>query len=162
MGSVGLRRALISLACLASALGQGEPVAAQPKAPSSTAPMTPSLDDLLPYKSPDVMVRALQAIEARRDRTAIPALIELLRFELPIPADLVAGVLEGLSGQRLGKDWGGWVEWLQKRTDIAPLTPPRLRSAAWLCFSVATARELQWCPRAPGASCNPGRRPQRG
>src|SRR5262249_58563308 len=114
----------ISLACLASVPGRGEPVAAQPKGQSATAPTTPSLDDLLPYKSPDVMLRALQTIEARRDRMAIPPLIELLRFELPIPADLVAGVLEGLSGQRLGKGWGRWVEWPPERTDVVP--PPRV------------------------------------
>src|SRR5262249_58672741 len=105
----------ISLACLASVPGRGEPVAAQPKGQSATAPTTPSLDDLLPYKSPDVMLRALQTIEARRDRMAIPPLIELLRFELPIPADLVARVLEGLSGQRLGQGWGRGVGWVSKR-----------------------------------------------
>jgi len=65
------------------------------------------------------MVRALRAIESRQNRTAIPALIELLRFALPIPPELVAGVLEGLTGEHFGKDWGRWVEWLQGRTDVA-------------------------------------------
>ena len=120
--SAGLRRTLIGFACLASAVGPGQPPAAQPqsKGSSPALPPTPSLDDLLPYKAPEQMLRALRAMEVRGDRTAIPALIELLRFELPIPREPVVGVLEGLSGERFGSDWGRWVEWLQKRPDIVP------------------------------------------
>jgi hypothetical protein len=76
------------------------------------------LDDLLPYKSPETMTQALRALQARGDRAAIPALIELLRFELPVPQELAAGVLEQLSGERFGTDWRRWVEWLQKRSDV--------------------------------------------
>ncbi len=80
------------------------------------------LDDLLPDRPPDVMIRALEVIDARGDRAALPALIELLRFELPVPAEAPVAVLERLSGQRLGRDWARWVEWLQKQSDIIP--PP--------------------------------------
>jgi hypothetical protein len=80
------------------------------------------LDDLFPDQSPEVALRALRALETRRERAAVPALIELLRFELPVPVELVVGVLEDLSGQRFGRDWRRWVEWLQKRPDLAP--PP--------------------------------------
>jgi hypothetical protein len=88
------------------------------------------------------MERTLGAIEARRDRTAIPALIELLRFELPIPSELVVGVLETLTGERLGKDWGRWVEWLQKRPDIVP-SPD---FAAWKgrLFSLIDPEFAEW------------------
>ena len=80
------------------------------------------LDDLLPHRPPDATIRALKAIEVSRDPAAVPALIELLRFELPVPVELVIGVLEELSGQRFGRDWRRWVEWLQTRADITP--PP--------------------------------------
>ena len=114
----------------------------QPRVLSPGVPTAPSLDDLLPYKSPDVIVHALQAIERRRDRAVIPALIELLRFDLPIPSELVVGVLEGLSGEQFGKDWGRWVEWLQKRPDITPAP----EFAAWKgrLFSLIDAEFAEW------------------
>src|SRR5262245_44285204 len=88
------------------------------------------------------MLRALQAIETRRDRAAIPALIELLRFELPIPSERVVGVLEALSSQRLGKDWGRWVEWLQKRTDIVP--SPEFAAWKGRLFSLIDPEFAEW------------------
>jgi hypothetical protein len=88
------------------------------------------------------MLRSLQAIETRRDRAAIPALIELLRFELPLPGELVVGVLEGLSGERLGKDWGRWVEWLQKRPDITP--PPEFAAWKGRLFSLIDPEFAEW------------------
>jgi hypothetical protein len=105
-------------------------------------PTTPSLDDLLPYKSPEAMLRALQAIETRRDRAAIPALIELLRFELPIPPEPVVGVLEGLAGERFGKDWRRWVEWLEKRSDIVP--PPEFAAWKGRLFSLIDPEFAEW------------------
>jgi hypothetical protein len=88
------------------------------------------------------MLRTLRAIETRRDRTAIPALIELLRFELPIPGELVVGVLEALSGERLGKDWGRWVEWLQRRTDIVP--SPEFAAWKGRLFSLIDPEFAEW------------------
>jgi hypothetical protein len=88
------------------------------------------------------MQRALLAIARRRDRAAIPALIELLRFELPVPSALVVGVLEGLSGERLGKDWEGWVEWLQKRPDILP--PPEFGAWKGRLFSLIDPEFAEW------------------
>jgi hypothetical protein len=88
------------------------------------------------------MLRALQAIEARRDRAAIPVLVELLRFELPIPPEPVVGVLEGLAGERSGKDWQRWVEWLQKRSDIVP--PPEFAAWKGRLFSLIDPEFGEW------------------
>lgn len=89
--------------------------AAQARAPAGV-----SLDDLLPNRAPALQLQALRAIEVSGDRSAIPALIELLRFDLPVPVELRVGVLEQLAGQRFGPDWKRWVEWLQKQSDITP------------------------------------------
>lgn len=94
-------------------------LAAPARAQGPTA-LGAELDLLLPDRPAEGALRALQAIEAGGDRAAIPALIELLRFELPIPTAAVARVLERLSGQRLGRAWAPWVEWLQKTPGIAP------------------------------------------
>jgi hypothetical protein len=132
---------LVVFACLACLGGSA---AAQPgtQGPRTTAPPTPSLDDLLPYKPSEVMLRTLRAIEAQRDRAAIPALIELLRFDLPIPAEPVVRALEGPSGERLGKDWGRWVEWLQKRSDIVPA--PGFAGWKGRLFSIIDPEFAEW------------------
>jgi hypothetical protein len=119
MPSRGIRAGLVVVTMLGCLAGVATAQPGTPAAPLAAA-SGPSLDDLLPYKPAETVLRALRAIETRRDRSAIPALIELLRFDLPVPLDLVGGVLEGLAGERLGKDWGRWVEWLQKRSDIVP------------------------------------------
>lgn len=135
----GFRRGLVVLGCLACL---GGPAAAQPGAPAPGAPTSPSLDDLLPYKASETMLRALRAIETRRDRATIPALIELLRFELPIPSEPLVGVLEGLAGERFGKDWRRWVEWLQKRADIVP--PPEFAAWKGRLFSLIDPEFAEW------------------
>ncbi len=83
--------------------------------------------DLPPPHPAGLQIRAYTALEQSRDRGAIPALIELLRFDLPVPTELPVGVLEKLSGQTFGAAWPRWVEWLQKQTDIMP--PPEF--VAW-------------------------------
>lgn len=88
-----------------------------PQGPSATGRL---LDDLQPDQRPEVLLRALRALETSGDRAAIPALIELLRFELPVPPELVVAVLERLAGEPLGRRWPRWVEWLQKHPEITP------------------------------------------
>ena len=78
------------------------------------------LYDVLPYQPTVMQVQAYAALERRGDRAAIPARIELLRFDLVVPAELPVGVLDTLSGQRFAPAWPRWVEWLQKQTDIMP------------------------------------------
>src|SRR5262245_21276806 len=94
----------LGLVVLITLCSLGPAAMAQPGTPATpaAAASSPSLDDLLPYKPAETVLRALRAIETHRDRSAIPALIELLRFDLPVPPDLVGGVLEGLAGERLG------------------------------------------------------------
>ena len=108
---------MTTLLVLALTLTLAGPAAAQAQTPTGAL-----LYDVLPYQPVETQIRAYAALEQSGDRGAIPALIELLRFDLPVPAELPVGVLEKLSGQRLGPVWPRWVEWLQKQTDITP--PP--------------------------------------
>jgi hypothetical protein len=89
-----------------------------------------------------VQIRAYAALERSGDRGAIPALIELLRFDLSIPAELPVGVLEKLSGQRFGPVWPRWVEWVQKQTDITP--PPEFIAWKGRLLSLIDPEFLEW------------------
>ncbi len=73
----------------------------------------------LTHPSQHIRVEALQALEELKDPTAIPALIELLRFDTLFRISPVS-TLEQLTGQRLGDDWAKWVEWLQQHEAIRP------------------------------------------
>jgi hypothetical protein len=71
----------------------------------------------LTHPSQHYRVEAIKALEELKDPAAIPALIELLRFnELfgisPVP------VLEKLTGQKFGDAWDKWHEWLQAHEEI--------------------------------------------
>jgi len=104
--------------------------------------------DLLPSQPPEVQLQALDRIEATGDRSAIPALVELLRFELDIPIERPVAVLETLSGQRFGRDWKRWVEWLARRTDVAP--PPDFPAWKGRLFSLIDPAFGDWFK--PGVS----------
>ena len=93
-----------------------------PPGAEAAQPPTLPIDTLVSNLThPDLVVRteALAALGKLGDRSAIPALIEMLRFgedlELEVPS-----VLESLSGQRLGRDWSTWMEWLAARPDVRP------------------------------------------
>jgi hypothetical protein len=82
----------------------------------------PPIDSLVANLThPDSNIRreALTKLGKLGDRSAIPALIELLRFDVALELN-IASVLEPLSGQKFGDDWGKWVEWLEKQKDIRP------------------------------------------
>jgi len=73
----------------------------------------------LTHPSQHIRIEALKALEELKNPAAVPALIELLRFDnlfgiSPVPT------LERLTGQKLGDDWGKWVEWLQQHEEIRP------------------------------------------
>jgi Protein of unknown function (DUF3179)/HEAT repeats len=73
----------------------------------------------LTHPSQHIRVEALKALEELGNPAAVPALIELLRFNLlfsfsPVPT------LERLTGQQLGDKWDKWVEWLQQHEEIRP------------------------------------------
>ena len=72
----------------------------------------------LTHTSPHIRGAALQTLAELKHPSAVPALIELMRFDSvfqlsPQPA------LERLTGQKFGNDWGKWVEWLQQHEEIS-------------------------------------------
>jgi hypothetical protein len=82
----------------------------------------PALDQLMSdLVHPDTVVRdtALREVVRRGDRTAIPALIDLVYFDIFLDSS-GTDALERLSGQSFGHDWRRWVEWLAERDDLRP------------------------------------------
>jgi len=130
-------RPVTTLLVLVFTLTVAGPAAGQARTPTGAL-----LDDVLPYQPTEVQIRAYAALERSGDRAAIPALIELLRFDLSLPADVPVGVLEKLSGQRFGAVWPRWVEWLQKQTDIAP--PPEFVAWKGRLMSLIDPEFLEW------------------
>ena len=83
---------------------------------------TPTLDALMSeLLRPETAHRepALREIVRRGERSAIPGLIDILRFDLFLDSS-VANALDRLSGQSFGHDWPRWVEWLAGREDLHP------------------------------------------
>ena len=70
---------------------------------------------------PDRYIRteALKALERLGDAAALPALIELLRFDIRFDTPVVP-VMERLAGEQVGAAWPAWVEWLQQHDAIRP------------------------------------------
>lgn len=109
---------LLLVCALAPALWPDGPMAQQPPKAKTLDTL---LDNLIHPQAP-VRYEAMAKLTKMADRSAIPALIELLRFgsiqefeELNIPA-----LLEPLSGQKFGDNWGKWVEWLAQQQDLRP------------------------------------------
>lgn len=73
----------------------------------------------LTHPGQHIRVEALKALEELGDPAAIPAFIELLRFDMVFGLSTVL-VLERLTGEKLGENWPAWVEWLQKHEEIRP------------------------------------------
>jgi hypothetical protein len=113
--------------------------------PAATQARTPTgalLYDLLPYQPVETQIRTYAALERSGDRAAIPALIELLRFDLSVPTEVPVGLLEKLSGQRFGAAWPRWVEWLQKQSDVVP--PPEFIAWKGRLMSLIDPAFLEW------------------
>jgi Protein of unknown function (DUF3179) len=70
---------------------------------------------------PDTGVRAtaLRQLVQREERSAVPGLIDVLRFDLFLDSSVADG-LDRLTGQSYGHDWMRWVEWLAERSDLRP------------------------------------------
>jgi hypothetical protein len=79
---------MVTLRLLAVMFFLTGPAAAQKRTPTGAL-----LYEVLPSQPTEVQVRAYAALERRGDRGAIPALIELLRFDLGVPAELPVGDL---------------------------------------------------------------------
>ena len=98
------------------------PVTGQPSARDTV--LLDALVSNLTHLAPGTRERALSALDDLGDPRAIPALIELLRFDAG-EAPLITGILERLAserlaGERIGLEWSDWVEWLQKHDEIHP------------------------------------------
>ena len=73
----------------------------------------------LTHTGEHIRTNALKAIDDLGNPAAIPALIELLRFDRFFGLE-TAPVLERLAGENVGEGWPAWVEWLQKHDEIRP------------------------------------------
>ena len=73
----------------------------------------------LTHPSQHIRAEALKALEAVSNSAAIPALVELLRFEALFPLNPRLA-LEHLAGEKVGPEWPHWVEWLQQHEEIRP------------------------------------------
>ncbi len=73
----------------------------------------------LTHPGQHIRTNALKAIEELGNPAAIPALIDLLRFDRIFGLE-TATVLERLAGEKVGEGWPAWVEWLQKHDEIRP------------------------------------------
>jgi len=73
----------------------------------------------LTHPSQHIRVEALKALEELKSPAAVPALIELLRFNNRFGISTVPA-LESVTGAKLGDDWSKWVEWLQQHEEIHP------------------------------------------
>ncbi len=87
----------------------------------------------LTHPGQHIRINALKAIEKLGNPAAIPALIELLRFDRLYGLE-TATVLERLAGEKVGKGWPAWVEWLQKHDEIRP----NERFVAWKANLLST------------------------
>ena len=71
-----------------------------------------------------LMYDTLDVIAARKDRSLVPVLVEMMRF-MPSPnaRDAVARTLEAVTGQAFsGDEWDLWMEWLG--ANLADYQPP--------------------------------------
>ncbi len=115
------RQFVVSVAAILLLLSS-VPAARQPSARDTV--LLDALVSNLTHLAPGTRERALGALDDLGDPRAIPALIELLRFDAG-EAPLITGILERLAkehlaGERLGLEWADWVEWLQKHDEIHP------------------------------------------
>lgn len=66
-----------------------------------------------------IRTEALTALEALGNPAALPALVELLRFDMAFDTPVIP-VMERLAGEPVGSEWSDWVEWLQQHEEIRP------------------------------------------
>ncbi len=55
---------------------------------------------------------ALEGIRDNRDVSQVPVLIDLMRFLIGAAAESVVATLEDLTGEKFGRNWTRWMEWL--------------------------------------------------
>jgi len=97
----------------------GAALSALPLPAQSVEPTVDHLMSQLLHPDTGVRSAALRQIVQRAERTAVPGLIDVLRFDLFLDSTVAAG-LDRLTGQSFGHDWARWVEWLAERQDVRP------------------------------------------
>ena len=85
----------------------------------SAEPTVDHLMSQLLHADTGVRSAALRQIVQRAEGTAVPGLIDVLRFDLFLDSTVADG-LDRLTGQSFGHDWIRWVEWLAERQDVRP------------------------------------------
>ena len=83
------------------------------------AQLVDALVNNLTHASPHIRGEALKALADLKQPAAVPALIEIMRFDDVFQLSPIT-TLEQLTGQKFGEDWGKWVEWLQQHEEIHP------------------------------------------
>jgi hypothetical protein len=70
---------------------------------------------------PDKTVResSLNRIKELKDNAAVPALVDILRFNRIFELDIFP-VLENLTGEKLPRAWPAWVEYIQRQKTLEP------------------------------------------
>lgn len=91
----------------------------EPKSLQEQEELVDAVVNNLTHSSSHIRGEALKTLAELKDLAAVPALIELMRFDSVFQLSPVAA-LEQLTGQQLGDDWGKWVEWLQQHEEIHP------------------------------------------
>src|SRR5262245_32178762 len=72
-----------------------------------------SLVNNLTHANQPIRLGPINALEEPKNPAAIPAFIELLRFNSHVGISTVPA-LQSLPGTKLGDNWSKWVEWLQQ------------------------------------------------
>ena len=80
--------------------------------------MEQALRDLV-FGSPDQLVAAIQAIEARGSSDMVSGLITAMRFSRA-PRETFEGLLETLTGETEAKGWFEWMLWQEQNPQVIP------------------------------------------
>jgi len=93
----------------------------QPSADLSAEPLV-NLLSLLTHRDDKQRRAAFRELDRRKDRRAVPGLIEVMRVRKPEPDGEIEILLRKLTGRNLGPNWTKWHEWLtsQERVELPP------------------------------------------
>lgn len=81
-----------------------------------------NLLSLLTHRDENRRRAAFRELDRRKDRRAVPGLIEVMRLRKPEPDGEIEILLRKLTGRNLGPNWTKWSEWLtsQERVELPP------------------------------------------
>ncbi len=93
----------------------------QPSTDLSAEPLV-NLLSLLTHRDDRRRRAAFRELDRRKDRRAVPGLIEVMRLRKPEPEGEIEILLRKLTGRNLGPNWTKWHEWLtsQEKVELPP------------------------------------------